>query len=213
MRLSRVADDAKIASAPSIWHLSWNVPIPAMNILSIATLAAGLALAPALLAGESKLQTIPLKDIDGKETSLKAFAGKVVLAVNVASECGSTPQYAGLQSLYDKFKDKGLVVVGFPCNDFGAQEPGTNTEIKEFCSKNYQVTFPMMDKVHVKGSEQHPLFKELTGPGSAFPGDVQWDFGKFLLGPDGAVVARFEPDVEPDDAKLVKAIQDALAKK
>ena len=184
-----------------------------MNFLSIATLDAGLTLSASLFAEDTKLQSIPFKDIDGKETSLKAFSGKVVLAVNVASRCGNTPQYSGLQALYDRLKDKGLVVVGFPCNDFGAQEPGTNAEIKEFCSKNYSVTFPMMDKVHVKGPEQHPLFKELTGPGSAFPGNVKWNFGKFLIGADGKVIARFEPGVEPDDAKLVKTVEDALPKK
>jgi glutathione peroxidase len=184
-----------------------------MNILTLATLAAGITVTASLFAGESKLQSIRFKDIDGRETSLKAFAGKVVLAVNVASQCGSTPQYAGLQSLYEKFKDKGLVVIGFPCNDFGGQEPGSNKEIKDFCSTNYRVTFPMMDKLHVKGPEQHPLYKELAGPGAAFPGDVRWNFGKFLIGRDGTVAARFEPDVEPDDAALLKALEDALAKK
>jgi glutathione peroxidase len=184
-----------------------------MHILHIAVLAATLTASVSLLAGEANLQAIPIKDIDGKETSLKAFTGKVVLAVNVASHCGNTPQYAGLQSLYEKFKDKGLVVVGFPCNDFGAQEPGTNKEIKEFCTSNYSVTFPIMDKVHVKGPEQHPLFKELTGPGAAFPGNIRWNFGKFLIGRDGTVLARFEPDAEPGDEKVVKAIEDALAKK
>ena len=183
-----------------------------MNILSLAALAVTLT-ATVAAADDTKLQTIPLKDIDGKDTSLKAFAGKVVLAVNVASQCGNTPQYSGLQSLYEKLKDKGLVVVGFPCNDFGAQEPGTNTEIKQFCSSNYSVTFPMMDKLHVKVPEQHPLYKELTGPGAAFPGNVKWNFGKFLIGRDGKVIARFEPDVEPGDASLVKAVEDALAKK
>ena len=184
-----------------------------MNILHIAALAVTVTLSASLLAGEPKLQTIPIKDIDGKDTSLKAFEGKVVLAVNVASQCGNTPQYAGLQSLYDKLKDKGLVVVGFPCNDFGAQEPGTNADIKSFCTSNYGVTFPMMDKLHVKGPEQHPLFTELTGPGAAFPGNIRWNFGKFLIGRDGKVLARFEPDVEPSDSQIVKAIEDALAKK
>ncbi len=184
-----------------------------MNILHIATLAVTATLSASLFAEEPKLQTIPLKDIDGKETSLKAFAGKLVLAVNVASHCGNTPQYSGLESLYEKFKDKGLVVVGFPCNDFGAQEPGTNDEIKTFCTSKYSVTFPMMDKLHVKGPEQHPLYKELTGPGAAFPGNVKWNFGKFLIGRDGTVLARFEPGVAPDDAKVVQAIEDALAKK
>ncbi len=184
-----------------------------MKHTSLFALTATFTLAASLVAGESKLQSIPLKDIDGKDTSLKAYAGKVVLAVNVASHCGNTKQYAGLQSLQDRLKDKGLVIVGFPCNDFGAQEPGTNTEIKEFCSSKYSVTFPIMDKLHVKGPEQHPLYKELTGPGSAFPGDVKWNFGKFLIGPDGKVLARFEPGVKPEDPKLVKAIEDALPKK
>ena len=177
-------------------------------------LAAALAFtATALHAEDAKLQSIPLKDIDGKETSLKAFAGKVVLAVNVASKCGKTPQYAGLQALFEKYKEQGLVVVGFPCNDFGAQEPGLNAEVKEFCSTKYKVTFPMMDKLHVKGPEQHALYKALTGEGAAFPGDVKWNFGKFLIARDGSVAARFEPGVEPDDAKVTKAIEDALAKK
>ena len=184
-----------------------------MHILHLAALAVTVTLGASLLADEPKLHAIPIKDIDGKETSLKAFAGKVILAVNVASQCGNTPQYAGLQSLHDKLKDKGFVVVGFPCNDFGAQEPGTNAEIKSFCSSNYSVTFPMMDKVHVKGADQHPLFAELTGPGAAFPGDIRWNFGKILIGRDGKVLARFEPDVEPDDSQIVKAIEDALAKK
>ena len=165
------------------------------------------------MAEDPKLYSIPLKDIDGKDTSLKAYAGKVVLAVNVASRCGNTPQYTQLQALFDKHKDSGLVVVGFPCNDFGAQEPGTNEEVKEFCSTKYKVTFPMMDKVHVKGSEQHALYKELSGPGSAFPGDVKWNFGKFLIGRDGKVIARFEPNVKPDSAAVTKAVEEALAKK
>ncbi len=169
--------------------------------------------AASAIAEEPKIYSIPLKDIDGKDTSLKAYAGKVVLAVNVASRCGNTPQYAGLQSLYDKLKDKGLVVVGFPCNDFGAQEPGTNADVKQFCETKYKVTFPMMDKLHVKGPEQHPLYKELSGPGSPFPGDVKWNFGKFLIGRDGKVIARFEPGAQPDAEKVTKAIEDALAAK
>jgi glutathione peroxidase len=184
-----------------------------MKLTSLLTLIATFSPGASLFAGDSKLQSIPLKDIDGKDTSLKAFAGKVVLVVNVASHCGNTPQYKGLQSLQDKLKDRGLVIVGFPCNDFGAQEPGSNSEIKEFCSSKYAVTFPMMDKLHVKGAEQHPLYTELTGPGSAFPGDVKWNFGKFLIAPNGKVLARFEPNVKPEDPKLVKAIEDALPKK
>ncbi len=171
---------------------------------------ATVALAVTASAEPPKIYSIPLKDIDGKDTSLNAFAGKVVLAVNVASRCGNTPQYEGLQSLFEKNKDKGLVVVGFPCNDFGKQEPGTEAEVKEFCSTTYKVTFPMMGKVHVKGPEQHPLYKELT---TALPGDVKWNFGKFLIGRDGKVLARFEPGLSPDDEKITKAIADALAAK
>ena len=171
---------------------------------------ATVALAVTASAEPPKIYSIPLKDIDGKDTSLNAFAGKVVLAVNVASHCGNTSQYEGLQSLFAKNKDKGLVVVGFPCNDFGKQEPGSEAEVKEFCSTKYQVTFPMMSKIHVKGPEQHPLYKELT---TALPGDVKWNFGKFLIGRDGKVLARFEPGLSPDDEKITKAIADALAAK
>jgi glutathione peroxidase len=135
------------------------------------------------------------------------------MAVNVASRCGYTPQYAKLQELYDKFKAQGLVIVGFPCNDFGSQEPGSNEEVKEFCIRKYQVNFPMMEKLHVKGAEQHPLYKELSGPSAPFPGDVKWNFGKFLIGRDGKVAARFEPGVQPDASTVTKAVEAELAKK
>jgi glutathione peroxidase len=176
-------------------------------------LAALFAATTAFAADTKPLYDIPLKDIEGKETSLKAFEGKVVLLVNVASRCGNTPQYNGLQALYDQYKDKGLVVVGIPCNDFGAQEPGTNDEIKTFCSTKYKVTFPMMDKVHVKGPEQHPLYGALTGKDGTFPGDVKWNFGKFLIGRDGKPVKRIEPSTKPNDPQVVKAIESALAAK
>lgn len=120
-------------------------------------------------AEEPKLYTVPLKDIDGKDTSLKPYEGKVLLVVNVASKCGNTPQYKGLESIFQKYKSKGLVVLGFPCNDFGSQEPGTNDEIKTFCTSKYDVTFPMFDKLHVKGPEEHPLYTELSGEKSPFP--------------------------------------------
>ncbi len=165
------------------------------------------------LLAASNLQSIPVHDIDGKDTSLKAFDGKVVLLVNVASQCGYTPQYKGLEALYRKFKDQGLVVVGVPCNDFGAQEPGSASDIKEFCSTKYQVTFPLLEKIHVKGPEQHPLYAALTGPKAAFPGDVKWNFGKFLIGRDGSVLKRFDSGVAPDSAELTAAIETALAKK
>lgn len=164
------------------------------------------------LLAASNLQSIPIRDIDGKDTSLKAFDGKVVLLVNVASQCGYTPQYKGLEALFRKFKDKGLVVVGVPCNDFGAQEPGSASDIKEFCSSKYQVTFPLLEKIHVKGSEQHPLYAALTGPKGSFPGDVKWNFGKFLIGRDGSVLKRFDSGVAPDSGELTQAIEAALAR-
>ncbi|MEI8313639.1 MAG: glutathione peroxidase [Verrucomicrobiota bacterium] len=160
----------------------------------------------------ASLDAIPFRTIDGADTSLKAFAGKVVLVVNVASRCGNTPQYAGLEALYKKFGPDGFVVVGFPSNDFGGQEPGTNSEIKEFCSSKYAVTFPLMDKVRVKGPEQSPLYAALTGPQAKFPGDVKWNFGKFLIGGNGAVLARFEPGTKPEDPVVVAAITAALKK-
>ena len=156
-----------------------------------ATLIASLLFVATLIAKTmSPLQEIPLKDIDGKPTNLGAFAGKTVLLVNVASHCGFTPQYESLEAVHQKYKDRGFSVVGIPCNDFGAQEPGSNKEIKEFCSSKYSVTFPLMDKIHVKGAEQHPLYAQLTGKDAAFPGDVKWNFGKFLIGPDGKVLKR-----------------------
>ena len=161
----------------------------------------------------SNLQEIPLKDIDGKATSLKAFDGKVVLLVNVASKCGYTKQYTGLEALYKKYHDKGLVIVGVPSNDFGGQEPGTAEEIKEFCSTKYQVTFPLMEKVHVKGSEQHALYTALTGPNAKFPGDVKWNFGKFLIGRNGVVVERFDSGVAPESKEMIAAVEAALAAK
>jgi len=173
--------------------------------------AATLLIAGTLIAAvNTALLDIPLKDINGKSTSLKAYEGKVLLVVNVASKCGFTPQYKGLEALYQKYKDQGLVVLGFPCNDFGAQEPGTLDEIKEFCSTRYHVTFPLFEKIHVKGAEQHALYAALTGKDSPFPGDVKWNFGKFVVGRDGKILQRFESRVKPEDPELVKAIEDAL---
>jgi len=159
------------------------------------------------------LYDIPLKDINGKPTSLKAYKGKTILVVNVASKCGLTPQYSALEALHKKFKDKGLAVLGFPCNDFAGQEPGTNDEIKEFCSSKYNVTFALFDKLHVKGPEQHPLYAALTGCQSPFPGVVKWNFGKFLISKDGKILKRFEPQTTPDSTEVVTAIEAALATK
>lgn len=161
----------------------------------------------------TSLYDVPLKDIDGNNTSLKAYRGQVLLLVNVASKCGYTPQYKGLQALHEKYEAKGLRVLGFPCNDFGAQEPGSNKDIKEFCSSQYQVTFPLFDKLHVKGPEQHPLYAALTGKNSPFPGEVKWNFGKFLVGRDGQLVKRFDSKVAPDSSELIEAIEAALAQK
>jgi glutathione peroxidase len=159
---------------------------------------------------ESSLQSIPMRDINGNIVSLKDYAGKVVLLVNVASKCGNTPQYAGLESLYEKYKDKGLVVIGVPSNDFAGQEPGTSEEIKTFCTVNYGVTFPLMAKVHVKGQNKCPLYAALTGSDAPFPGEVKWNFGKFLLDRKGQVIKRFEPSVKPETPEVVAAIEAAL---
>lgn len=156
---------------------------------------------------------IPLKDIDGKSTSLKAYEGKVLLVVNVASKCGLTPQYKALQAVHNKYKSKDFTVLGFPCNDFAGQEPGTPQQIKAFCADTYNVNFPLFEKLHVKGPQQHPLYEVLTGKDSPFPGDVKWNFGKFLIGKDGKILKRFEPKVEPDSADVLQAIEAALAAK
>jgi glutathione peroxidase len=149
-----------------------------------------------------------IHSIDGKSVPLSSYKGKVLLLVNVASKCGYTPQYAGLQSLYDQYKSKGLVVIGIPANNFGGQEPGSDEEIKTFCTRNYNVTFPMMSKVSVKGADMTPLYGYLTQEG----GDVKWNFTKFLVGKDGKVIGRFESKVKPDAPELTSAIESALAK-
>lgn len=176
------------------------------KLLSIFSVSA--TLASPTFAGD--LTAIPFKTIDGKDTSLADYKGKVVLVVNTASKCGLTKQYEGLEALYDKYKDDGLVVIGFPCNDFGRQEPGTHEEIQQFCKMKFDVSFPLMAKIHVKGDEQHALYTALTGKDGAFPGDVKWNFGKFLIGKDGKPIARFEPRQKPDNEELVEAIEKAL---
>ena len=165
----------------------------------------------ALYAGP--LHDIGLKDIDGKDTSLKPYHGKVLLIVNVASKCGLTPQYKGLEAIHEKFKDKGFTVLGFPCNQFNGQEPGTNEEIKQFCSSKYNVSFPLFDKIDVNGENRHPLYVTLAGKDSPYPGDIKWNFGKFLIGRDGRIIKRFEPRTTPDSPEVVAAIEAALAEK
>jgi glutathione peroxidase len=177
------------------------------------------------------LEAIPVKTIDGADSSLGAYAGKVRLVVNVASRCGLTPQYAALEALYERLHPRGFEVLGFPANEFGAQEPGTNVEIKEFCSTNYDVKFPMFAKIVVKGAGQHPLYAALTAarpeartlPGSDFrgklkgygidvggPSEILWNFEKFLVDRKGNVVERFSPDVPPDADIVVAAIEQEL---
>ena len=180
---------------------------------STSLFAAALFLMPTLLATAAPLYEIPLKDIDGKQTSLKPFEGKVVLIVNVASHCGFTPQYTALESIYEKYKVKGFVVAGFPCNQFGAQEPGTAEEIKQFCSSKYNVTFPLYEKLEVNGPNRHPLYVSLAGKESPFPGDIKWNFSKFLVGRDGKIVKRFDSQTKPDSAEVTSAIEAALAAK
>jgi glutathione peroxidase len=177
----------------------------------------------------SAVTDIPLKTIKGDPASLGDYAGKVALVVNVASKCGLTPQYEGLEALYRDYRDKGLVVLGFPANDFGAQEPGTNEEIANFCTTNFAVDFPMFEKITVVGPDKHPLYKALTEAQPKAQGDgpfrerlagygmtpnpapeILWNFEKFLVGKDGAVVARFAPNTAPNDPALVGAIEAAL---
>ncbi|HUC58668.1 MAG TPA: glutathione peroxidase [Streptosporangiaceae bacterium] len=155
---------------------------------------------------------IDLQTLAGQPASLGDFAGSTVLVVNVASKCGLTPQYAGLQRLHDRFADQGFTVAGFPCNQFGGQEPGTADEISEFCSVNYGVTFPMFAKIDVNGEDRHPLYAELTEVADAEgnAGDIQWNFEKFLLDGEGNVVARFRPMTDPEAPELVAAIEKSL---
>jgi len=153
-----------------------------------------------------------MNTIDGKSVNLSQYRGRVVLMVNVASECGYTPQYAGLQELHDKYSAKGLSILGFPSNDFGAQEPGTNSEIAHFCKQNYGVEFDMFSKIVVRGPGQAPLYKFLTSH-PKFRGDVGWNFEKFLLGRNGEVIGRFRSDVEPTSREMVNAIEAALGAK
>jgi glutathione peroxidase len=158
------------------------------------------------------LYDIPVKTLSGEDSSLGALAGKTLLVVNVASKCGLTPQYAALEALHERLADRGFSVVGFPCNQFMGQEPGTAEEIEEFCSTTYGVTFPMFEKIEVNGEGRHPIYDELTAVPDAdgAAGDVQWNFEKFLLGPDGAILARFRPRTVPDDPEVLAAIEKHL---
>jgi glutathione peroxidase len=167
---------------------------------------------PAGGPGARSIYDFTMKDIDGKQINLADFKGKVVLVINVASRCGFTPQYEGLQKLYLKYRDQGFVVLGFPANNFGFQEPGTNAEIKSFCSAKYNVTFPIFSKISVKGDDIDPLYRFLTEKDSnpQFGGDIKWNFNKFLIDRKGNIIARFEPQVKPESDQMVQAIEKAL---
>jgi len=152
----------------------------------------------------------PLKSLDGSKDALGKLRGKVTLAVNVASKCGLTPQYEGLENLYREIKEQNFAIVGMPCNQFGGQEPGTAAEIQSFCSTNYQVSFPLTEKIEVNGERRHALYAWLTDPANGFPGDIEWNFEKFLIGRDGKILRRYPPTTKPDDKGLLTDIADAL---
>jgi glutathione peroxidase len=158
------------------------------------------------------LHDIPVHTLNGDPSSLGSLAGKTLLVVNVASKCGLTPQYEGLERLHERFADEGFAVVGFPCNQFGGQEPGTADEIAEFCSATYGVDFPLFEKIEVNGPGRHPIYQQLTAVADADgeAGDVQWNFEKFLLRPDGTVAGRFRPRTDPEDPALITAIEENL---
>jgi glutathione peroxidase len=151
--------------------------------------------------------------LDGRPLDLTQFKGKASLVVNVASRCGLTPQYAGLEQLHERFKDRGFTVLGVPCNQFGGQEPGTSEEIATFCSSTYGITFPMTEKLDVNGQSRHPLYAELTTTPDANgkAGDIQWNFEKFLVSPEGKIVARFRPQTTPESAEVVSAVESVLS--
>ena len=157
----------------------------------------------------SSIHAITVKTITGKDASIGDFAGNVLLVVNVASECGLTPQYSGLEELHSKYPE--LCVLGFPCNQFGSQEPGTEEQILDFCQTRYDVSFPLFAKIEVNGDGRHPLYTALTDETAAFPGKITWNFEKFLIARDGTLLARFEPKTTPDDPALIAAIEDALS--
>lgn len=168
---------------------------------------------PSRAAGDAAgIYEFTMKTIDGKEMPLSRYRGKVLLLVNVASECGNTPQYADLEAIYRKYRDRGFQILAFPANNFGAQEPGTDREIKEFCTTHYDVTFDLFSKISVKGEDQHPLYRFLTSEKSnpGFGGDVKWNFQKYLVSREGTIVGKFQPKLNPKSEELTKAIEAAL---
>jgi glutathione peroxidase len=155
---------------------------------------------------------LPVNSLEGEPDAMSELKGKVTLVVNVASKCGLTPQYTGLERVHEKYADRGFSVVGFPCNQFMGQEPGTPAEIREFCTTEYSVTFPLTEKIDVNGAQRHPIYSELTQTADAegHDGDVRWNFEKFLVDGDGAVIARFAPTVDPESPEIVEAIEKSL---
>ena len=164
------------------------------------------------IQGSANISDYTVKDILGEEVSLSDYKGKVLLIVNVASKCGFTPQYKGLQSLYETYKNQGFEVLGFPCNDFGKQEPGTNEEIQEFCSLKFAVKFPMFDKIHVKGKDQAPLYALLTNNSVTGKSSVKWNFEKFIIDKEGNIVDRFRSLTNPESKKIITLIEKELKK-
>ncbi len=183
----------------------------AFNVREYFLYGALLMMTASLFAASSGIYTFTLNSIDGTPAPLANYKGKVVLVVNVASQCGYTPQYSALEATYEKYKDQGFVILGFPANNFGAQEPGTNEEIKTFCTRKYSVTFPMYAKISVKGADQSPLYAYLTkDTGAGIKGEIKWNFTKFLIDRNGNVVQRFEPAVTPDSKEVIASIEKQL---
>ena len=179
-------------------------------IKKLAFLSALLSITTMSLNAGTSIYDIAVTDINGNDTTLAEHKGKVMLIVNVASKCGYTRQYEGLEKLYDDYKDKDVVVLGFPCNQFGDQEPGSEAEIMEFCRLTYGVSFPMYSKIDVNGETRHALYDMLAGESSPFPGNIGWNFNKFLVGKDGSILHRYESNVEPDSEELIGAVTAAL---
>ena len=184
-----------------------------ISIIFIAFIAIGtLSAQEAKKKMDSPIYNFTMKTIEGKDKSLADYKGKVVMVVNTASFCGNTPQYKQLEDIYKKYKDKGFVIIGFPANNFGKQEPGNDSDIKTFCEKNYGVTFDMFSKISVKGDDIHPLYKYLTTE-SGFNGDIDWNFVKFLVDKNGNVVARFKVKMKPDEKEIIAKIDELITQK
>ena len=191
-----------------------------LPILTAAVAAILFSIPPTMVSAQSpkkptSVLDFTVKSIDGKEVPLSTYRGKVLLLVNTASQCGNTPQYKGLEQIYEKYKSQGFEVLAFPANEFGAQEPGTDTQIKQFCTSRYKVSFPLFSKIVVKGKGIHPLYQFLTDPATdpKFAGAIPWNFAKFLVNRKGEVIARYQPRVQPESAELIAAIEKALAEK